>query len=138
MPGRRSRSRSHSRSQGSSAPVPALGSTGCCQGSNRCEASRFRHKKWETSRNGFVELVDNTMQPEELRSCLEQVRGVSSVQLTHRGDKASQNNPDPYPTSEVFGHMQQQRWEVFLDLFPGTSVEFEVTRSLHTMEGALT
>ena len=62
------------------------------------------------------------MKPEELQSCLEQVRGVSSVQLTHRGDKASQNNADPYPGSEVLGHMQQQRFEVFFEAFPGTPV----------------
>ena len=94
MPKRsRSRSKTPGRSQRSSAAVPALGSTDG-SGSNREEAYRFRHKNWRKSRNGFIELVDNTMLPEELWTRLEKVKRVSRVQLTHRGDKASQKNPD--------------------------------------------
>ena len=85
-----------------------------------------------------MELRDNTMTPQELQNRLEKVKGVSRVQLTHRGDKASQGNPDPYPESEVQGHTQQQRFDVFFEAFPDHPVEFEVTRSRHTMKGQLT
>ena len=95
-------------------------------------------KNWQQSRNGFIELLDNSMRPEELKNRLLKVRGVSRVQLTHRGDKDSQRNPDPYPGGPVLGHMQQHRFEVFFEAFPDTPVEFEVTRSHHTMKGQLT
>ena len=125
---------SHSRS---SSNEPALGSSGG-SGSNWESAYRFCHKGWRKSPNGFMELRDNTMTPQELQNRLEKVKGVSRVQLTHRGDKASQGNPDPYPESEVQGHTQQQRFDVFFEAFPDHPVEFEVTRSRHTMKGQLT
>ena len=114
---------------------PALGSSDG-SGSNRKAKYRFRFSV--KPGNGFIELQDNTMTPKELQARLEKVKGVSQVQLTQRGDKASQGNPDPHPESEVHGHMQQQRIEVFYEAFPDYPVEIEVTRNHHTMKGKLT
>ena len=98
-----------------------------CEGSNRGECVRWRFGP--CARNGFIELENMKMEPPELWNRLENVDGVTKVAWTHRGSKASQENPDPYPEDPTRGHRQQQRFEVWFDEFPENPVEFELTRS---------
>ncbi len=131
MPQKKRRSGSRSRTPSEPAPGSSSG------GSNRTERFRFRYPSWEKSRNCFAELKDNTMTVAQFKARLEAVEGVTKVELTRRGDKASQGNPDVFPGSEIRGHIQDQRFEVFSERVP-CAIDFELTRSKHMLKPPLT
>ena len=58
-----------------------------------------------SSRAGFIELLNDSVGPEQLRSLLLQVPRVCEVVPHRAGSKAAQGNPSD-------GHAQQHNWQV--------------------------
>ena len=60
--------------------------------SGRQEKARFRYQNTDDA--GFVELMDDSKTPEDLRRLLLQCPGVLSVTSHKKGTKIQQNNPE--------------------------------------------
>ena len=71
--------------------------------STRRECQRYRYD--DASRAGFVELSDDSVGPDQLRSLLLQVPRVCEVVPHRAGSKAAQGNASS-------GHAQQHNWQV--------------------------
>ena len=107
-------------------PLAAQGDIG---GSNRKLKARWRYAPGVNTRSAFIELKDMTMEPPEFMERLGKVEGVAKVDLTRRGDKASQGNIDCCPGDPTRGHRQLQMFEVWCNKYPNHPVEFQLTRS---------
>ena len=86
-----------------------------------------------SSRAGFIELLNDSVGPEQLRSLLLQVPRVCEVVPHRAGSKAAQGNPSD-------GHAQQHNWQVVsfaLQLLGANPLEFEVTKHNHVKPAAL-
>ena len=94
--------------------------------------ARWRYALGVGMRKGFIEPKGMTMEPPEFMERLGKVEGVAKVDLTRRGDKASQGNIDCCPGDPTRGYRQLQRFEVWRDKYPNHPVEFELTRSRYT------
>ena len=70
--------------------------------SGRQEKARFRYQNTDDA--GFVELMDDSMTPDDLRLLLLKCPGVLSVTSHKKSTKIQQNNPG--------GHFQDQNWNV--------------------------
>ena len=76
-----------------------------------------------------MELRDMKLEVDDFMKRLRAVSGVIKVDLTRKGSKESQGNPDTHPNDPTKGHRQQQRFEVYYEKYPDHPVEFELTRS---------
>jgi len=99
--------------------------------STRRECQRFRYDAG--SRAGFVELLDDSCGPNELRSLLLRAPSVYEVVPHRAGNKAAQGNASN-------GHAQQHNWQVMSAelIHLGTNpLEFEAATHNHVKPGGL-